>query len=247
MQERVNDRYWPTNRIFEQNSIITFYPAKEIRTRHMKKIYILLVFFLLAGVYSAKAQFETFRDSVVQLYGVVMTADSLKAIPSVSVVVKGQNRGTITNDQGVFSIVVMKGDKIEFTSIGYKPKLSTIPLDLKENQYSVIQLLVNDTVNLAAFIIKPKPTSAQFARDFVTAPVPDDDIEVARKNTEEAKRRVLLRSLPADGREAANSYLSKNASRYYSAGQAPPIGVLNPFAWKEFIQAWKRGDYKKKK
>ena len=59
---------------------------------------------------AAKAQFETFKDSVVQLYGVVMTADSLQALPSVSVVVKGQNRGTITNNQGVFSIVVLKGD-----------------------------------------------------------------------------------------------------------------------------------------
>ena len=57
-----------------------------------------------------------------QLYGVVMTADSLKGLESVSVVVKGQNRGTITNDKGVFSIVVLKGDEIEFTSVGYKPK-----------------------------------------------------------------------------------------------------------------------------
>ncbi|MFZ4771753.1 MAG: carboxypeptidase-like regulatory domain-containing protein, partial [Ferruginibacter sp.] len=56
------------------------------------------------------AQFEGFRDSVVQLYGVVMTADSLQGLQSVSVVVKGQNRGTITNEKGVFSIVVLKGD-----------------------------------------------------------------------------------------------------------------------------------------
>ena len=41
--------------------------------------------------------------------------------------VKGQNRGTITNDQGVFSIVVLKGDAIEFSSIGYKPKLRQYP------------------------------------------------------------------------------------------------------------------------
>ncbi len=34
------------------------------------------VFFLLPQ--KSKAQFESFKDSVVQLYGVVMTADSLK-------------------------------------------------------------------------------------------------------------------------------------------------------------------------
>ena len=79
---------------------------------------------------AAKAQFETFKDSVVQLYGVVMTADSLQALQSVSVMVKGQNRGTVTNSQGVFSIVVLKGDAIEFTSVGFKPKLVVVPQSL---------------------------------------------------------------------------------------------------------------------
>ena len=94
----------------------------------------------------AKAQFENFKDSVVQLYGVVMTADSLQALPSVSVMVKGQNRGTITNNQGVFSIVVIKGDNIEFSSVGFKPKMVTVPKNIAGNQYSVLQIMVNDTV-----------------------------------------------------------------------------------------------------
>ena len=67
-----------------------------------------------------RAQFETTRDSVVQLFGVVMTADSLVGIPAVSIVVKGQNRGTITNNQGVFSIVVLKGDLVEFSHVSYQ-------------------------------------------------------------------------------------------------------------------------------
>src|SRR5438552_15591449 len=87
---------------------------------------------------AAKAQFESFKDSVVQLYGVVMTADSLKAIPSVSVVIKGENRGTISNEQGVFSIVVLKGQTIEFSSIGYKPKSVLIPKTLEGIQQSII-------------------------------------------------------------------------------------------------------------
>ena len=196
--------------------------------------------------FSAKAQFERLKDSVVQLYGVVMTADSLRGIPAVSVVVKGQNRGTVTNDQGVFSIVVMKGDMVEFTSIGYKPKLVEIPRNLEGNQYSVIQLMVTDTVYLPATIIKPRPTREQFDRDFVNTNIPADDIEIARQNTEESKRRVLMRTLPADAREAANVTLRNQANRYYSAGQMPPQNIFNPLAWAEFIQAWKRGDFKNK-
>jgi hypothetical protein len=206
--------------------------------------YLIVIFFALP--FAAKAQFETVKDSVVQMYGIVMTADSLQGIPGVSVMVKGQGRGTITNEQGVFSIVVLKGDEVEFTHVSYKPVLAKIPLDLKGNQHSMIQLMVVDTVYLPATIIKPRPTREQFERDFVNTPVPDDDIEIARKNTDEATRRVLARSLPSDGKENANMNLAKGAQKYYYAGQAPPINLFNPFAWNEFVKAWKRGDFKNK-
>jgi hypothetical protein len=190
------------------------------------------------------AQFDKLKDSVVQFYGVIMTADSLQGIPSVSIVVKGQHRGTFSNDQGVFSIVVMKGDEIEFSSIGYKPKLVEIPKTLQGNQWSIIQLMVNDTLYLPATIIRPRPTREQFDRDFVNTKVPDDEIEIARQNNDAVKRRVLSRGLPADAREAANLYLKQNATKYNYLGQNPPQNIFNPLAWADFIQAWKRGDFK---
>ena len=206
----------------------------------------LLLLILLASIltYKSQAQFEQIKDSVVQLYGLVMTADSLKGIPAVSIVVKRDGRGTITNDQGVFSIVVLKGDRVEFSSIGYKPKVIEIPKNMEGNQYSVLQLLVTDTVYLPATIIKPRPTREQFERDFVNTKIPDDNLEIARKNNNEATRRILARTLPRDGGEATNYALKQNAQKYYSAGQTPPIGLLNPLAWAQFIQAWKRGDFK---
>src|SRR5436190_12853332 len=179
----------------------------------MKKF---ILYFFIAVLFlpvAAKAQFETFKDSVIQLYGIVMTADSLKGLESVSVVIKGQNRGTITNDKGVFSIVVLKGDVIEFTSIGFKPKTINIPMNLEGNQYSVIQLMVNDTIYLAATIIKSRPTRAQFERDFLNTEMPDDYITIARKNTDAATRRMLASNLPMDGREAGNHYLRQAASK----------------------------------
>ena len=212
----------------------------------MKKfvLYFLIACFFIPS--AAKAQFETFKDSVVQLYGVVLTADSLVGIPAVSIVVKGQNRGTITNDKGVFSIVVLKGDQVEFSSIGYKPVLANIPRDLKGNQHSIIQLLTTDTVYLPATIIKPRVSREQFDRDFANTRVPDDNITIARANNNAATRRILMATLPSDGREASSAYLRKAASKLYYNGQAAPQNIFNPFAWNEFIKAWKRGDFKKK-
>jgi len=213
----------------------------------MKKILLLLL--IGAGLHQNKlfAQFEGFKDSVVQLYGVVMTADSLQGLQSVSIMVKGQNRGTITNNQGVFSIVVLKGDKIEFTSVGFKPKTVTVPINIEGSQYSIIQLMVTDTVFLAATIIKARPTREQFERDFINTKIPDDNLEIARKNNNEDQRRLLMATLPRDGKEAANNYLTRQAAKNYYNGQIPPMNIFNPLAWSEFIQAWKRGDYKKKK
>lgn len=212
----------------------------------MKKFTQYILFFLFLIPAAAKAQFETYKDSVVQLYGVVMSADSLKALPSVSVVVKGRNQGTITSDQGVFSIVVLKGDKIEFTSVGYKPKLVTIPKTLDGNQQSMIQLMVEDTIYLPATIIRKRPTREEFERDFVNAQVPNDKQEIARQNLSEANLRALMAVYPKSGREATNYYLKQNAQKYYSAGQLPPQNIFNPLAWAEFIKAWKRGDFKSK-
>ncbi len=194
-----------------------------------------------------KAQFETIKDSVVQLYGVVMTADSLVGIPAVSITVKGQNRGTMTNNQGVFSIVVLKGDEVEFSHITFKPQTITIPHNIAGNQYSVVQLLVEDTVYLPVTIIKPRPSRQQFERDFVKAKVEDDDLETLRKNNDMATRRTLLQTTPPDGGSATAMQFRNIANKAYYSGQMAPQNIFSPAAWSEFIKSWKRGDYKKNK
>lgn len=215
--------------------------------RMMKLLRYVLLLVTLFTLQKSQAQVNPYRDSIVQLYGVVMTADSLQGIPSCSVIVEGKGRGTITSYDGVFSIAVLKGDRITFSSVGYKDRSIMIPLNLPENQYSVIQLLISDTTYLPATILKPRPSREQFERDFVNNKVADDLYETARKNTDEATRRILIASLPSDGREAVNYQLRQQASKAYYTGQVPPMNILNPAAWADFIKAWKRGDFKSKK
>jgi hypothetical protein len=186
------------------------------------------------------------QDSVIQLYGVVMSADSLRALPGATITVLGKGRGTIANEYGVFSIVVLKGDEIQFSYIGFKDRTTTIPTTLTENQYSLVQLMVNDTAYLPATIIRSRPTREQFERDFVNTPVPNDKQEIARQNTDMARLRVLMATLPKDGQEAVSQQFRTQAAKAYYAGQTPPMQVFNPAAWAEFIKAWKRGDFKRK-
>lgn len=212
----------------------------------MKKGLLLILILTCLLSQKSKAQFETGKDSVVQLYGIVMTADSLQGIPAVSITIKNSNRGTITNNQGVFSIVVLKGDIIEFTHVSFKPKTAIIPRTLQGNQFSIVQLMVEDTAYLPVTIIKPRPTPEQFSRDFTNTKVPDDDIEIARQNNSVAKRRVLMRTTPGDASEASSLQFRNIANKATYTGQVPPMNIFNPAAWSEFIQAWKRGDFKRK-
>lgn len=213
----------------------------------MRKIssYILLILFLVTPIL-LKAQFTQFKDSIIQISGITMTADSLRAIPAVSIVIKGQGRGTISNSQGVFSIVAFKGDTLSFTAVGFKKKVYRIPQELKGNNFSMIQLMVEDTTYLPVTIIKPYPTKEEFDKAFISDDIPDDAYEVARKNTDATRMRALARYMPIDGREGTNMYMKRQAQSLYYAGQQPPQNIFNPLAWAQFIESWKRGDFKSK-
>lgn len=194
----------------------------------------------------ADAQFEKARDSVIQLFGVVMTADSLEGIPAVTVQVLGTKRGTVTNQSGVFSIAVLKGDQIEFSHVSYKTKITTIPRNLQGAQHSIVQLMVQDTQYLPVAIIRPRPTKEQFARDFVNVKVAEDEIEIIRKNNTKEMQRAMIKTTPYDGREVTTRQLGQVFQKARYQGQVPPMNIFNPAAWSEFIKAWKRGDFKNK-
>jgi hypothetical protein len=212
----------------------------------MNKTFRFIIFTVIVFCFFSKAfaQSQNNKDSVIQLYGVVMTSDSLKAIPLASIIVKHKNRGTISNNDGVFSIAVLKGDIIIFSCEGFKNKEVKIPQNLEGDQYSMIQLLVNDTVYLPATILKPRPTKEQFDRDFANTKVPDDLYETARQNTEQQKLNAIMASLPADSREAIQRQMQQQSGKFYSQGQIPQMNISNPLAWADFIKAWKRGDFK---
>ena len=191
------------------------------------------------------AQFENFKDSVVEIVGIVMSGDSLKALPGATIQVRGERRGAVSNEQGVFSIVVLKGDVLDFSFVGYNFMEKKIPTDIAGNQYSLLAVMSPDTSRfLPTVVIRQRPTREQFERDFVTMEFQDDALATADKNMDPKQRARLLRTLPRDAKDMTNYQLTQQARSMYYTGQAPPQNIFNPFAWNEFIKAWKRGDFK---
>lgn len=206
--------------------------------------YCLLISGLLLLQYRAQAQHP--YDNIIQITGVTMTADSLRAVPNVTVLVKNRNRGVESSPLGVFSIVVYKGDTLQFSALGFRGKEFPVSKDLEGNYYSLIQLMVQDTFYLPETIIRPLPSREQFDYAFKNWHIPDDKYEIARKNTDKYALRVLAHTLPKDGRESQANYQVQQAQNAVYYGQQKPMNIFNPLAWGEFFEAWKRGDFRKK-
>jgi hypothetical protein len=84
---------------------------------------------------------QTGYDNIIQINGVVMTADSLRAVPGATILVKNKNRGVEAEYNGVFSLVCYKGDTLEFSCVGFRSKDFIVSKDLPGQYYSIIQLI----------------------------------------------------------------------------------------------------------
>jgi len=185
------------------------------------------------------------NDDYVQFSGVVLRSDSIQPMGFCHIYIKGQNRGTISDINGFFSFVASKGDLIIFDMVGYKKKEFLIPDSLDQKTYSIIQLLTQDTIYLDETVITPLPNRNLFDYYFVKTEVPDDALEIARKNLEREALKERAMKMGPDGREASKIALQNQAKKYYYAGQMPPMNIFSPIAWAKFFQAWKNGDFKK--
>ena len=175
---------------------------------------------------SAYAQGVGVYQNVVQINGVTMTADSLRAVPGVVVEVKNKNRGVESNGQGVFSIVVYKGDTLIFQSLGFRSKEYVVPETVQGNYVSLIQLMVQDTFYLPETIIRPYLTKEEFDYAFKYQKIPDDKYEIARKNTDAQTLKILAYMLPRDGREFQSAYQNMQANNAVYYGIQKPMNIL---------------------
>jgi len=185
------------------------------------------------------------EKKLIQFSGVVVTGDSLDPVPFANVIIKGTRKGAVSDRSGFFSFVAEAGDMIEFSALGYKPSMYIVPDSLKLSRYSWIQVLNTDTIFLTEAVIVPWPTLEQFKKAFVETKIPNDDMQRAEKNLALAEMRERAMNLPMDGAMNFRNYVDQQIFKNYYRGQYMPNNLLNPFAWAQFIKAWKEGKFKK--
>lgn len=191
---------------------------------------------------SAFAQKE---KPLVQFTGVIHNADSTGVVvPYVTITNNSyRNATTVANYNGYFSFVVHEQDTLTFTAVGYSPLQVVIPANLANKSFTTQINIKPQITNLPVFRVFPWATTDEFRRDFVTAKLADDDLEIARKNISRASIAALTTSLPRDGQEiqAANAgQMHTNIVNSHSITNP----LLNPLAWGSLIKTITDGDKK---
>ena len=186
-------------------------------------------------------------DGLIQLSGVVVSGDSLTPVPFTSVLIKGSNRGTVADYYGFFSLVVLRSDTILFSSVGYAKSEVFIEDSLSDSRYSMIQMLQRDTATLPEQLVYPWPSKEQFRDAFLALNAPTDDHDRAFENLTREDVRLAIQGVPMSAQANSALAIQREYTRLYQMGQLPQVSLLNPVAWAQFIDAWKRGDFKSKK
>lgn len=211
-------------------------------------LFVTLILLLGAGRSMAQEvqEEDSISDELIQFSGVIFTTDSLQAIPLAHIVVINSMRGTVSDFNGYFSFVARKNDTVEFSAVGFKSDKFIIPDTIVNSRYSIIQMMSTDTIFLTETVIYPWPTKEEFKDAFLNLEIPDDDLEIARKNLNAKQLLRIADNMTAEGSEGYRYQVHQRVEELYYNGQTQPITVLNPFAWAKFIKSWRDGDFKRK-
>lgn len=203
----------------------------------------LLLLFLLATLVVSESYGQ--NERLVQLTGRIRD-ELLQPIPYSHIFIMNNLRGTITDNQGKFSIVTEINDTVMFSCLGYKRKTIVIPDDLPEPFLTLDITLVTDTFFIGEVVVYPWRNYEEFKEAFLNLKLPDDDMERARRNIALLKTQIIMENNP-NARENFQYVMERQYQETFNQGTVPSYQIFNPLAWVKFFEAIKRGDFKKKK
>ncbi|MAU75687.1 MAG: hypothetical protein CL831_02300 [Crocinitomicaceae bacterium] len=201
--------------------------------------------FTLASSTSAQTDSTQLITGVVQVSGLVVTGDSLMPIPYSTVYRARDARGTMTDPQGFFSIPVLEGDTLRFSSTGFITREVVITAGGELNRISLVQPMSRDTVMINNAYIYPWPSRDAFRKEFMALGLDEDAYTIGQQAINPFDIYDRLIDVGLDGQALASQDAREVALEYSNLGGIPTTNLLNPVAWVQFLKALKNGDLKR--
>lgn len=195
--------------------------------------------FLLMGT-QLKAQTEGKR--VLQLSGIILGEDSVSGLPGVHVYVPRRMQGTTSNYLGFFSLPVLEGDSLVFSSVGYQRQHYIVPKGL-DKQVTLVVEMVSDTTYLENVTIMPFPTEEIFKEAILALNLPEDE-EIDETRLSQELLAIMMQSVPMDAETNYRYYMDQMIYNQTYRYGIRPNPLLNPFNWAKFIKSLKERNKK---
>lgn len=212
------------------------------------KYFIILFILILSKESFSQLEKKSDRDSlgVIQLSGVVVSENGLDQLPYTTVFDITTRRGVMTDYYGFFSLVTFPGDTLLFSYYGYKTSSFVVPDTLKDNRYSIIHMMQEDTIHLPEVTVYPWPSKENFAKAFVEMEPYSDAFRRAQRQLSGENLAFAAARLDGDASLSYGTVQNQQYTRIYSNGQMAANNLLSPYAWAKFIDEWKKGNLKRK-
>ncbi|MBN1952409.1 MAG: hypothetical protein JW801_14505 [Bacteroidales bacterium] len=192
-----------------------------------------------------RAQDASGNLNLVQLNGRLLN-EFLQPLPYAHILILNNYRGTITDREGIYSLVTSVGDSVMFSTLGYKKHILVVPDTLPESFLNLDLVLLADTFMIAEVEIYPWKNYEEFKRAFLNVELPDDDLDHARKNIALLKTQIIMDEVPS-ARANFQQILNDQYRQTFNQGTYPSYQIFNVMAWADFFEALKRGDFTKYK
>lgn len=186
------------------------------------------------------------QESYMQLSGIVKD-DLNDPIPFVHVIVKNSERSTVSDYNGLYTIIVEPKDTVFFSCVGFKTVKLFMPSTAISRHLNREVKMEIDTVMLKNVVIFPWKTYSEFKNAVLNTELPaHEDLEAARLNIAIIQTQILLNSTNTPNANFRN-IMMQQFERNRTYGQSPYYGILDVMAWSKFIRALKNGEFKRKK
>ena len=204
----------------------------------MIRLSIIVLFLLLPLWFTAQPL------QLINITGKIVTGTANDNVPYVNVIIINKHLGTISDEDGQFSITAAIGDTLLFSSMGFQSAKYIV--DTGSIDHYIVQHLELDTFFLQEILIFPWDNYYAFKQAVLHTFPPKNNIDRALENFKRIEEQLVYdddNDIP-NAAAAHNIAMQRFKEDLYYRGQIRTISLLNPIAWAQFFKALKDGSLK---
>jgi hypothetical protein len=207
----------------------------------MMKKYIWVSLFLILFPLAMLAQQVRPNEVVYQLSGLVISRTNMEPVPYATLQINHSLRGTVTNEEGFFSIPVTEKDTLYFRHLGFTESKLVIKDYLREYRQEnsvylyVIQYIREYTFTLDPVAIFPYKTPEELKTAVLNMNPEGTPDAIARENLSPEIIDAIIKTLPKDAGERLQVGQQMYYDYYRTRNLLPTAG-LDPLAAMRMLQ-----------